>query len=88
MAMEIESARSRLPPVTVQKMPLVQIPPTCMTLLEALVWLNLGVAEVPLVVWAKVTVQGDSAVSEELRSGVVSQIKSTRPVLPAATQGK
>ena len=57
MAMEIESARSRLPPVTVQKMPLVQIPPTCMTLLEALVWLNLGVAEVPLVVWAKVTVQ-------------------------------
>jgi hypothetical protein len=33
MAMEIESAKSRLPPVTEQKIPLVQMPPTCITLL-------------------------------------------------------
>jgi hypothetical protein len=69
-------------------MPFVQIPPTCMTLFEALVWLNLGVADVPLVVWANVTVQGESAASEGFKSGVVSQIKSTRPVLPAAIHGK
>ena len=63
MAIEMESARSRFPLLTVQKMPLVQMPPTCMTLLEAPLWLNLGVAEVPLVVCAKVTYQGDCSAS-------------------------
>ena len=34
IAMEIESARSRFPPLIEQKIPLVQIPPTWITLLE------------------------------------------------------
>src|SRR3989442_9681485 len=88
MAMEIESARSRLPPLSVQKMPLVQIPPTCITLLEAEVWLKVGVAELPFVVCANVTDQGDCSVSVGVKSFVLSQMKSTRPVLPAAIHGK
>ena len=44
-------------------MPFVQMPPTCMTLLEAAVWLNFGVAEVPFVVCAKVVHQGDCSAS-------------------------
>src|SRR5207253_6116807 len=52
ITIEIESARSRLPPLTLQKMPLVQIPPTCITPLEAEVWLNFGTRAVPFVVCA------------------------------------
>src|SRR5437016_9899959 len=88
ITMEIESARSRLPPLTEQKIPLVQIPPTCMTPLEAEVWVNFGVAVFPLMVCAKVTNQGESAASLGVRSGELSHMKSTRPVLPAAIQGK
>src|SRR5437867_366792 len=88
MAMLMESARSRLPPVTEQKMPTVQISPTCMTPLLAEVWLNFDVAEVPFVVCAKATVQGDCSASVGVVSGEVSQMKSTRPELPAAIQGK
>src|SRR5881396_757025 len=88
MAMLMESARSRLPPVTEQKMPTVQMSPTCITVLLAEVWLNLGVAAVPLVVCAKVTDHGDCLASVGVVSGEVSQMKSTRPELPAAIQGK
>src|SRR5947208_15803640 len=85
---EIEAARSRLPPVTEQKMPTVQISPTCITLLEAEVWLNFGVPDVPFVVCAKATDHGDCSASVGVVSGEVSQMKSTRPVVPAAIQGK
>src|SRR5437667_12706169 len=85
---EIESARSRLPPVTEQKMPTVQISLTCITLLEAEVWLNFGVPDVPFVVCAKATDHGDCLASVGVVSGEVSQMKSTRPVVPAAIQGK
>src|SRR5438445_11644064 len=81
IAIEIESARSRLPPLTEQKIPLVQIPPTCMTPLEAEVWANFGVAVFPLMVCAKVTNQGESAASLGVRSGELSHMKSTGPVL-------
>ena len=33
-----------MPSFSVQKMPFVQMPPTCITLLDAAVWLNFGVA--------------------------------------------
>ena len=69
-------------------MPLVQIPPTCITLLEAEVWLKVGLKELPFVVCANVTDQGDKAASEGVKSGVLSQMKSTLPVLPAPIQGK
>src|SRR5438132_14312857 len=87
MAMLMESARSRLPPVTEQKMPTVQMSPTCITVLLAEVWLNLGVAAVPLVVCAKVTDHGDCSVSVGVVSGEVSQMKSTRPVVPEEIEG-
>ena len=45
-------------------MPFVQIPPTCMTLEEAEVWLNFGTAAVPFVVCAKVVYQGDCSASD------------------------
>src|SRR2546422_9462233 len=86
--MEIESARSRLPLVTEQKIPFVQMPPTCMTLVEADVCANLGVAVLPLTVCAKITDHGESSASEGVKSGELSQMKSTRPVLPAAIHGK
>ena len=76
------------PLVTEQKIPLVQMPPTCMTLDEADDWLNFGVAAVPFVVWANVTYHGDCSASLGVSSGEFSQMKSTRPVEPAATQGK
>src|SRR5438309_6718210 len=85
---EIESARSRLPPVTEQKMPPVQISPTCITLLEAEVWLNFAVPDAPFVVCAKATDHGDCSASVGVVSGEGSQMKSTRPVVPAAIQGK
>src|SRR5438034_6682835 len=88
IAMEIESARSRLPSVAEQKIPLVQMPPTCITLDEADDWLNFGAAAVPFVVCANVAYQGDSSASVGVSSGELSQMKSTRPVDPAATQGK
>src|SRR3989442_471152 len=88
ITIEIESARSRLPPDAEQKMPTVQISPTCITPLLAEVWLNFGVAEVPFMVCAKVTDHGDCSGSVGVVSGDVSQIKSTRPELPAAIQGK
>src|SRR5947207_15706781 len=88
IAIEIESARSRLPSFSEQKMPFVQIPPACMMLLDAEVWLNLGVAAAPFVVCASVTYQGDSSASVGVKSGELSQMKSTRPVLPAAIHGK
>src|SRR5918911_310589 len=92
IAIEIESARSRLPPLVEQKIPFVQIPPTCMTLLDAAVWLNFGVAEVPLVVCAKVTYHREPpscvGASVGIVSGVLSQMKSTRPALPAVIHGK
>src|SRR2546427_11680537 len=90
ITIEIESARSRLPLGTLaeQKMPTVQISPPCITPLLAEVWLNFGVADVPFVVCAKVTDHGDCSASVGVVSGEVSQIKSTRPVLPAAIQGK
>src|SRR5919201_3603546 len=85
IAIEIESARSRLPPLKLQKIPFVQMPPTCMMLLDADVCWNFGVAEVPLIVCANVTYQFDPAgPSTGGMSGVLSQLKSTRPVLPAA----
>src|SRR3954452_12058236 len=88
IAMEMESARARFPLLSVQKIPFVQIPPTCITLLDALVWLNFGVAEVPLVVCANVVHHGDSSASLGVSSGESSQMRSTRPAEPAAIQGK
>src|SRR5207245_10707433 len=88
IAMEIESARSRLPPLRLQKMPLVQIPPTCITLLEAEVWMKVGFTELPFVVCANVTDQGDRAASEGVKYGVLRQMKSSLPVLQAPIQGK
>src|SRR5437660_5968109 len=88
ITIEIESARSRLPPLTLQKMPLVQIPPTCITPLEAEVWLTFGTRAVPFVVWANVTDHGDCSASVGVKSGELSQMKSTRPVDPAAIHGK
>src|SRR3989442_430282 len=90
ITIEIESARSRVALGTLaqQKMPTVQISPTCIPPLLAEVWLNFGVADVPFVVCAKVTDHGDCSASVGVVSGEVSQIKSTRPVLPAAIQGK
>src|SRR5207247_8878793 len=88
MAMLMESARSRLPPVTEQKMPTVQMSPTCITVLLAEGWLNLGVAAVPLVVCAKVTDHGDSSVSVGAVSGEVSQRKPTRPLVPGDSHGQ
>ena len=64
IAIEIESARSRFPSFNEQKMPFVQIPPTCMTLEEAEVWLNFGAAAVPFVVCAKVVYHGDCSASD------------------------
>ena len=52
-----------MPLVREQKIPFVQIPPTCITLLEAEVCWNFGVADVPFVVWAKVTYHGDCSPS-------------------------
>src|SRR2546428_11135583 len=88
ITIEIESARSRFPPVTEQKIPTVQISPTCITPLLAEVWLNLRVLDVPFVVCAKVTDHGDCSASVGVVSGVGSQMKSTRPEVPAGIQGK
>src|SRR2546422_3938166 len=88
ITIEIESGRSGLPPTPEQKMPTVQIPPTCIPPLLAEVWLNFGVLDVPFVVCAKVTDHGDCLVSVGVVSGEVSQMKSPRPELPAAIQGK
>src|SRR2546428_7575832 len=88
IAIEIESARSRLPPFALQKIPLVQTPPTCITPLEADVCLNVGARAVPFVVWANVTDHGDSSASVGVKSGELTQMKSTRPVEPAAIHGK
>ena len=63
ITIEIESARSRFPSFTEQKIPFVQIPPTCATLLDAAVWLNFGWAAVPFVVCANVTYHGDCSAS-------------------------
>src|SRR2546426_12292614 len=86
--MEIESARSRFPPVTEQKIPFVQIPPTRITELDADVWLNFGLVAGPFVVWANVTYQGDCSGSVGVWSGELSQMKSTRALEPAAMPGK
>src|SRR5437879_12464590 len=88
ITIEIESARSRLPPVTEQKMPTVQISPTCITLLEAEVWLNIGVPDGPFVVCAEVTDHGDGLASVRVVSGEVSKMKSTSTVVSAAIQAK
>src|ERR671934_345702 len=79
IAIEIESARSRFPSFSEQKMPFVQIPPTCMTLEEAEVWANFGAAAVPFVVCAKVVYHGEASASDGVKSGEFSQMKSTRP---------